>query len=366
MSDAVVVLGAGGTVGAACVEALLRQGATVIATGRHLATLRARFAHIASARLTFAELDLFAEVPWPDAVCASRRFIQCAGPSHCLTDLVISRLISQCAEPGLFIEPGGDTAAIARWRVLLAARGWLGIFGAGIQPGLVGVIIRALSQLFASMQSLEVVTFVGGLQPLTPAGLKDYLQAVNDRTGHPGMELYKNTWRRVGAAPALPDCFPASAQSHPFVDEEAALAANALGLGSLSGFNITDSTDISHLLNEIMVSGSVPETASVRIAGALAGRTPWFCLYAHGRVGNPPMQKICGYLTCGDSYRVTGEVAAWAALNIACGQSSGASWFSAHPQALAIWSHWETNPPENVKIVWQHQSHRTACEEGEL
>lgn len=366
MSNAIVVLGAGGTVGIACVEALLRQGATVIATGRHLSMLYSRFAHLDSARLSFAEIDLLAEGPWPKEVCACKRFVQCAGPSCHLTDRVITRLLTQCAGPGVLIEPGGDAAAIARWHPKLKKAGWLGLFGAGIQPGLVGVVIRVLSGRFTLEDALHLATFTGGVQPLTPAGLKEYLQAINDRTGHPGLQLHSKKWRRVTAVPQIPDCFPATADIHPFVDEEAALAANALNLYSLSGFNITDSADISHLLSEIMVSGSVPDTASARIADVMNGKTPWFCLCAEGGEETRPEQVVRTFLTCDDSYRVTGEVACWAVLNIVNGVPPGAGWFSAHPQAPAIWSQWERTPPEGVRIVWQSLVYRAVCEEGEL
>lgn len=366
MSEAIVVLGAGGMVGVACVEALLRQGASVIATGRHLSLLRSRFTHMDSAHLSFAEIDLLAEVPWPEEVCACRRFVQCAGPSCYLTDRVIALLLTQCASPGVLIEPGGDAATIARWHPRLEAAGWFALFGAGIQPGLVGVVIRILSSRFTDMDALQVATFTGGMQPLTPAGLKEYLQAINDRTGHPGLQLYRNEWCRVAAVPQIPDCFPATADIHPFVDEEAALAANALNLHSLSCFNITDSADISHLLNEIMVSGSVPDTTSARIADTINGRTLWFCLCAEGKEDTRPEQVVRTFLNCDDSYRVTGEVAAWAAMRIINRWSTGASWFSAYPQALAIWSQWERTPPEGVRVVWQYLDNRTVCEEGEL
>lgn len=366
MNDKVVVLGAGGTVGIACVRALLRQGASVLATGRHLPQLYSRFAHLASTRLNFAELDLLADAPWPAEVCACRRFVQCAGPSYRLIDRVAAQLLAQCGAPGLFIEPGGDAATISRWHAPLAKAGWTGLFGAGIQPGLVGVMVRALSSRFMHPEGLEVATFAGGLQPLTPAGLKEYLQAVNARTGHPGMQLRQNRWSRVENVPALPDCFPATANAHPFVDEEAALAANVLNLRSLSGFNITDSADISRLLNEMMVAGSVPEAAPAKIADALAGRTPWFCLCAEGREESLPEQGLRTYLTCDDSYQVTGEVAAWSVMNIDSGISPGASWFSGHPQALAIWSQWEQCPPGGVRIAWQPLENRSVYEEGEL
>lgn len=366
MSEQIVVLGAGGTVGVACVEALLRQGASVIAIGRHLSLLRSRFAHLDSSRLSFAEIDFLAEVPWPEEVCACRRFVQCAGPSCHLTDKVIALLLTQCVSPGVLIEPGGDAATIARWHSRFEAAGWFGLFGTGIQPGLVGVVIRTLSSRFTHTDALQVGTFTGGLQPLTPAGLKEYLQAINDRTGHPGLQLHRNKWRRVVDVPQIPDCFPVTADIHPFVDEEAALAANTLNLLSLSGFNITDSADICHLLNEMMVSGSVPDTASVQIADAMIGRTPWFCLCAEGREETRPEHVVRTFLTCDDSYRVTGEVAAWTVMSIINRLSPGAGWFSAHPQALAIWSQWERTPPEGVQIVWQSLDNSTVCEEGEI
>ncbi|MGF6188799.1 hypothetical protein [Serratia sp. 2723] len=367
MSDIVVVFGAGGTVGIACVEALLRQGERVLATGRNLALLRSRLAHVNSERLSLAELDVLAVTPWPEVVRGCCRFIQCAGPSFALTERVIEQLMTQCVGPGVFIEVGGDAAAIERWHTPLAAAGWLGIFGAGVQPGLVGVAIRALGARFSRTDSLRVVTFTGGLQPLTPAGLAEYLQAVNDRTGHPGRHLQQGEWHKVVDMPSLPACFPPSAGIHPYVDEEAAYAAKELSLLSLASFNVTDSVEITRLLSEIMVLGEIPGGASQRIADAMTEKAPYFCLSAEGISDGQPEHGQHTVLTCTDSYQVTGSVAAWAMGNtLAPLSSSGANWFSQRPESLAIWQQWQTQPPAGVRIVWQGPNNSTNCEEGEL
>ncbi|WLI75265.1 hypothetical protein Q5705_11705 [Kosakonia sp. H02] len=358
MSGVIVVIGAAGTVGVACVEALLRHGERVLATGRNITRLRRRLAHLSCERLSFAELDVQASTPWPAAVCACRRFIQCAGPSFVLTDRVLIQLLTHCPGPGVFIDPGGDAATIQRWQQPLAAAGWLGILGAGVQPGLVGVAIRALAARFPRPELLQVVTFTGGLQPLTCAGLAEYLQAVNNRTGYAGLCLQQGRWQRVVDVPPTPNDFPASARVHPFVDEEAACAAEDLSLLALCSFNVTDSTEITHLLNEMMVLGQIPASASQRIAQALEGKTPWFCLSAEEGT-----QRTV--LSCIDSYQVTGAVAAWAMVN-AHAQTPGASWFSQRPQSLAIWSHWQRQPPEGVRIIWHPPHNVLACEEGEI
>lgn len=368
MSDIVVVFGASGTVGVACVEALLRQGERVLATGRNFALLRARLAHVNSQRLSLAELDVLAAVPWPEAVCGCRRFIQCAGPSFILTDRVIEQLLTQCVGPGVFIDVGGDAAAIERWHTPLAAAGWLGILGAGVQPGLVGIAIRALSARFSRTDVLRVITFTGGLQPLTPAGLAEYLQAVNDRTGYPGRYWLQGEWRKVVDTPPLPACFPPSADIHPYVDEEAADAARELSLLSLKSFNVTDSVEIAGLLSEIMVLGEVPEVASQRVANAMTGKVPYFCLSVEG-IGDRPLEHgRHTVLTCTDSYQVTGAVAAWAMGNTLTQPplSSGVTWFSQRLESLAIWQQWQTQPPAGVRIVWQNPCNPTGCEEGEL
>jgi len=368
MSDVIVVIGAGGSVGVACVEALLRQGERILATGRDLALLQVRLAHLTSESLRLAELDVLSSAPWPAAVRACSRFIQCAGPSFRLSDRLIAKVLAHCPSPGIFIDAGGDGAAIKRWHKPLAAAGWLGIMGAGIQPGLVGVAIRVLAARFPRTDLLRLSSFAGGLQHLTPAGLAEYLQAVHARTGYPGMYWQQGEWRRVVEIPPFPACFPASARAHPYVDEEAALAAKELSLFSLCSFNVTDSAEITYLLNEIMVTGRIPDSASQRTADAVAAQSPWFCLSAEGIDEEDKADVRRTILTCVDSYQVTGAVAAWAMINVKS-QSHllpGASWFSQRPQSLAIWQQWHSQPPAGVEIVWQYPQTQMLCEEGEI
>lgn len=355
MNGVIAVFGAGGTVGTACVEALLHHGERVLAIGRDLSVLQRRLAHLPCERLRFVELDVLAPMPWPMAVFACRRFIQCAGPSFALTDPVLTQLLTHCATPGVFVEPGGDAAAVQRWHQPLADAGWSGTFGAGVQPGLIGVAIRALAARFIRPDLLRVETFTGGLQPLTPAGLAEYLQAVNNRTGYPGMCVQQGALRRVTDVPPTPAGFPASACVHPYLDEEAACAASDLSLQALRSFNVTDSAPITHLLNEIMASGQIPNSAAQQVADALAEKPPWFCLSVQAEGQGTQ-------LTCADSYRLTGEVAAWTMIT-ARAEYTGADWFSRRSQSLAIWSHWQHQPPPGVQILWQNHQ---ACEEGEL
>lgn len=153
---------------------------------------------------------------------------------------------------------------------------------------------------------------------------------------------------------------------HPFLDEEAVLAAQVLNFLSLSSFNITASEEITHLLNKIMVLGKVPENTCQKIAAALTDQTPWFCLYAEAYEDTKPNQGQCTYLTCSDSYAVTGEVAAWAALHLAYGEKKGGFWFSSYPKAVSIWSDWNAYPPPGVKIIRRPLLSPPTYEEGEL
>lgn len=128
---------------------------------------------------------------------------------------------------------------------------------------------------------MHFTAFTGGLQPLTPAGLSEYLQAIHERTGYPGFQLYHRHFQKVNPPkPLLPDCFPKNSLIHPFLDEEAVLVARVLNFSSLSSFNVTASEEITYLLNEIMISGKIAENACQDIAATLAGKRLWFCLYA--------------------------------------------------------------------------------------
>ncbi|MBJ3813664.1 SDR family NAD(P)-dependent oxidoreductase [Shimwellia pseudoproteus] len=365
MSEIIMVTGASGAVGSACVEALLAQGAQVLATGRSLTRLAERLGHLPRARLRLAALDLTDPASWPEIAQRCRRIIQCAGPSYRLTGPLLTGLLSRGGTTGIYVDAGGDGETISRWHRPLAEAGWQGIFGAGVQPGLVGVAIRALCAAFPHTTGLRAETFTGGHQPLTLAGLEEYLQAVHRRTGYPGMSFRNGVWERVNRLPPLPDCFPATAQCHPYTDEEAACAAEDLALFELRGFTVSGAAAITRLLNEAMVTGGYPAALYPRPTAAAAMHAEYFFLHATVRESLAPGQQAHSLLSCTDSYRLTGAVAAWAALNSGPRQP-GAGWFSRLPGVAALWQQWRTDPPPGVNISWHAPPGQTRCEEGTL
>lgn len=366
MNKSIIVLGASGAVGMACVQVLLEHHIPVIAVCRHPEKmLEVAPVWAKDPLLMLYAMDILLADTWPNELASSACVINCAGPSSMITPHLMALLLASSSQERMFVDVGGDQAMIDQWQTDFQSVGWRGVLGAGVQPGLVGVAVRALASRCPVPSSLDITVFIGGLQRMTPAGLAEYLQAVTDRTGFPGKYWQQGAWLPVVQHPSVPPCFSSSAITHAYVDEENQCAAKDFELKKLQSFNVSDSLAIAHVLNELMVTGGTITKACQRIDACLVGKQPYFCIHVSGRDASG-----CTYsstLQCTDSYALSGATAAWAAISF-CQHTerAGIYWFSQSPHAQALWLQWEKAPITACTISRQDYSEPFGYEAGEL
>ncbi|WP_438484812.1 amino acid adenylation domain-containing protein [Streptomyces sp. S186] len=357
---------ASGAVGRACVRTLLgRQGAHVVAAGRHLPRLEEELRAYGAVSPDTVRVDLD-ESGSVDAALAGPAgpvdvVVNCAGPSY--------RYSASTAETALrhgarYVDAGGDQALIGETAAAAERHGALAVFGAGVQPGLAGVAVRAVAARLADPATTEIDAHCGGVQPLSRAGLDEYLHAVRARTGHPGKIYQRGALHTlppdtgVAVPEAFPDtaAFPGSPRAHVSLDEECRAAAEELGLAALRWCNVTGSAPIEQALSRALGQERTHTETLRAIDAAVSGARPYFRISlqgtsghgtsGHGTAGQTTVRTT---LHCADSYALTGAVAALAALEDPRGRT-GAVWMSEYVDARRFWDRMATDVP-GVSLV---------------
>lgn len=311
----VLLFGSTGAVGAACVDVLARRGDTsLIIAGRDEARLRERASTVA-ADIETARLDITDAAAVADAMKRCDVVVNCAGPSQRHSAQVAGAAVAAGVP---YVDPGGDSALLHR----LAGSGVPVVLQAGVQPGLSGLLLRAVA-LHRTDQIDAITAWCGGLQPLTPASVLEYAASLHDPHSHPGAALRDGVIRRIGhdeRKPAPAQYFPGPVTVHPHLDAETVAVAAHLGVGNVWWMNVFDGVHTARAMQLLAVGDRRPrgqsDTDSVLAAAKLDlfGRQPYFTIVgtAHGGVGSTTV-----VFTCSDSYRITGALAAFAAERVA-------------------------------------------------
>ncbi|SOJ57557.1 Lysine 6-dehydrogenase [Mycobacterium simulans] len=323
----VLLLGSTGAVGRACLDVLAERHDMYLAiAGRDEARLR-EVASAIQGDVELARLDVTDAAAVAAAVRCCDVVINCAGPSQ--------RLSAQVAEAAIdarvpYVDPGGDQALLDRIRTAAVPV----VLQAGVQPGLSGLLLRVL----APQQSDDITAWCGGLQPLTPASVLEYMASLHDTHSHPGAVLRDGAIRRVSRAeckPAPAQHFPGSVSVHPHLDAETIAVAAHLGVGNICWMNVFDGKHTTHAIQLLAVDNERQHDLDAVLAAAkldLFGRRPYFAIVA--TAGADVGCKSVAF-TCTDSYRVTGALTAFAAQHVA-GMPAGA-----HP-------FWSVNSPHRA------------------
>jgi hypothetical protein len=307
----VLLLGATGAVGASCLDVLARRGdVSVLIAGRDEARLRER-AVAARADVEIARLDATDTSAVTAAVKHRDVVINCAGPSYRLSAAVAAAAIAARVP---YVDPGGDHALLDQ--LTAAGTSVPVVLQAGVQPGLSGLLLRVL----ASHRSIDGVTaWCGGLQHLTTASVLEYLASLRDTHSHPGVALCDGTIRRVGhgqCKPAPAQYFPDSVTARPHLDAETVAVAAHLGIDNLWWMNVFDGTHTTRSMGLLAVDDDRASLGGVLAASKLDlfGRQPYFAIICSAEAS---AESTTVAFTCGDSYRVTGACAAFAAGRVA-------------------------------------------------
>jgi len=312
----VLLLGSTGAVGAGCLDVLGRfDGVSIVIAGRDEARLRSVAAET-RADVRAAPLDVANPVDVAAAVAHCDIVVNCAGPSHEFSAPVADAALAAGVP---YVDPGGDRALLEKLGAV--NRSVPAIVQTGVQPGLSGLLLRALA-LRRSNKIDEIDAWCGGLQPLTSASVQEYLVSLHSGDGHPGAVLRGGAITRTHdpewpSAPAR--YFPGTVSVHPHLDAETVDVADHLGINDLVWFNVLDGSRIKRAMQELASIERHPSgtydlsepLAAVKLD--LFGRAPYFAIVASARG-----ESVCTTLafTCRDSYRVTGALTAFAATHI--------------------------------------------------
>lgn len=272
------VLGASGDVGLASAQALLSLGLHNLRLGgrdahtgaRCLARLHQQWP---DARLQWTAVD-FNDTP------ALARFargcdvlLNCAGPSWRVADRAAQAALKADAH---YVDAAGDIHLDpALWR------GRSAVLGAGLQPGLTGLLPRWLAaQGFTRVQGLT--SYFGLRDQFTAVAADDFLQGAVDGSSEPLAAWHNGRCSRAlrRRRDVLLPCFPGPVHVLPYLNEEGERLARDLHLETGQWFNvITDG----HVLNALDQAHNLPRAEAVqRLCTAsqldLSGQPPFVTL----------------------------------------------------------------------------------------
>ena len=341
-----VVLGASGVVGRAAVAYMLAAGVEVLAVGRD----PERVAASCPGALVHPGLDLDQTVngePLPGAVeyslfDSADVVLSCAGPSHRYTERV-ARMALSAGVP--LVDPGGERL-VATLDPLARATGVSVVLGAGVQPGLSGLAVRVAAARLGQVPQ-RITGWGGGLQPLTRAGVEEYLEAatLSSRSGQ-RLTHGVRVGVRPGLTPPVPHPFPSSARAHTHLDEEVERAAAAVGAEHLHWANVTDGAVIEAVLGRCLSGEATLDEAIGAADIDLFGRSAYFHILVEAFGVE---ERSWARVTCTDSYCATGEVAAALALQTP-GAAPGARLASEQGAPLASWYSLQTALASSVRL----------------
>jgi len=303
----VLLLGSTGAVGEWCLQALTRSGAvSVLIAGRDETRLRA-VASAARADVEIARVDVTDSAAVTALAARSDVVINCAGPAHQLSAPIVDAAVAAGVP---YVDPGGDDGLLER--LGRAGVNVPVVLQAGVQPGLSGLLLRVLAS-HRSDKIDEITVWCGGLQPLTPASVLEYLASVQNTHGHPGAALRAGAIRRVGhdeCKPAPGQYFPESVTVRPYLDTETIAVADRLGVDNVWWMNVFDGARTTQAMQLLAGGQAGVDDVQAAVKLDLFGRQPYFTLVgnAHGNGGATTI-----VFTCPDSYRVTGALVGYAA-----------------------------------------------------
>lgn len=237
--------------------------------------------------------------------------VNCAGPSQRFSAQVAEAVIAAGVP---YVDPGGDQVLLDR---LAAAEPAVPVLlQAGVQPGLSGLLLRALAR---DREVDEITAWCGGLQPLTRASVLEYLASLHDTSGHPGAALCDGVIRRIGhpeRKPAPAQYFPDSVTARPHLDAETVAVAARLGIGNVLWLNVFDGVHTTRAMQLLAFDDKNTDLDAVLAAAKLDlfGRRPYFAIVAEARHGHRVTATAA--FSCPDSYRSTGALAAFAARHV--------------------------------------------------
>ncbi|KIQ13112.1 saccharopine dehydrogenase [Pseudomonas simiae] len=361
------VLGASGDVGLASAQALLSLGLHNLRLGgrdahtgaRCLARLHQQWP---DARLQWTAVD-FNDTP------ALARFargcdvlLNCAGPSWRVADRAAQAALKADAH---YVDAAGDIHLDpALWR------GRSAVLGAGLQPGLTGLLPRWLAaQGFTRVQGLT--SYFGLRDQFTAVAADDFLQGAVDGSSEPLAAWHNGRCSRAlrRRRDVLLPCFPGPVHVLPYLNEEGERLARDLHLETGQWFNvITDG----HVLNALDQAHNLPRAEAVqRLCTAsqldLSGQPPFVTLLLQ-------LDGLCDGQACTRSLvlsgagnaALTGAMAAITVVSVLEGEIRPGCHHAAHalPPAASLERLQRTSSIRTLNLLDHPLEHLQYAEEG--
>jgi len=361
------VLGASGDVGLASAQALLSLGLHNLRLGgrdahtgaRCLARLHQQWP---DARLQWTAVD-FNDTP------ALARFargcdvlLNCAGPSWRVADRAAQAALKADAH---YVDAAGDIHLDpALWR------GRSAVLGAGLQPGLTGLLPRWLAaQGFTRVQGLT--SYFGLRDQFTAVAADDFLQGAVDGSSEPLAAWHNGRCSRAlrRRRDVLLPCFPGPVHVLPYLNEEGERLARDLHLETGQWFNvITDG----HVLNTLDQAHNLPRAEAVqRLCTAsqldLSGQPPFVTLLLQ-------LDGLCDGQACTRSLvlsgagnaALTGAMAAITVVSVLEGEIRPGCHHAAHalPPAASLERLQRTSSIRTLNLLDHPLEHLQDAEEG--
>lgn len=315
-----LIIGATGTVGRAAAAELARlrgRGDTIVLGARDRAraqTLVDELAASSAAELsaTVVQLPLAPDEP---ALVETDAVLCCAGPAVRLAE----HAARSCAERGIaYVDVGGGRSLLDALDRPAREHATPVLLGAGVQPGLLGAMIRWTGQ----EGSRRITVHCGGRQRLTRAGAEEYLASLSGDFGWPRSHWSDGSITAAGSEPGrvgLPAVYGSGASRYLHLDEECAEAARELALAELTAYNVIGSETTASALRAV-IAGELELSEAI---SATVPDEPLFAIHVTGERGALEF-------SCTDSYEASGRIGARTVHRIGA-EAPGARWASASP-----------------------------------
>lgn len=244
-------------------------------------------------------------------------FINTAGPGYQLVPI----LVHYAAQMGVaYVDPAGDPEILTIVQQRLADDNTPVtapiILGAGIQPGLSGILVRLLAQ--KAGPGGEVDIFCGGAQPTTRAAVQEFAQSVTA-----GFRWAGKQWTRGEIVPTtqteeyraqVASTFSATATAHAHCDHEVARAAEGTGVETVRWNNISDAPKTAVQIQKYVSGLASLDEVMTAAEYDNFGRRHYFRM--QGTATTAEGDHWAARLDCTDSFLVTSSVTAQAAYSI--------------------------------------------------
>lgn len=361
------VLGASGDVGLASAQALLSLGLHNLRLGgrdahtgaRCLARLHQQWP---DARLQWTAVDFNDTPALARFARACDVLLNCAGPSWRVADRAAQAALKADAH---YVDAAGDIHLDpALWR------GRSAVLGAGLQPGLTGLLPRWLAaQGFTRVQGLT--SYFGLRDQFTAVAADDFLQGAVDGSSEPLAAWHNGRCSRAlrRRRDVLLPCFPGPVHVLPYLNEEGERLARDLHLETGQWFNvITDG----HVLNTLDQAHNLPRAEAVqRLCTAsqldLSGQPPFVTLLLQ-------LDGLCDGQACTRSLvlsgagnaALTGAMAAITVVSVLEGEIRPGCHHAAHalPPAASLERLQRTSSIRTLNLLDHPLEHLQDAEEG--